>query len=332
MNRYEVERDADVVPAVALFPLVEWTAVRVTGADRASFLHNMCTNDVRSLQPGQGCEAFFTDAKGKIIGHVFALAAEDAITLLTVPGQADTLIRHLDRYIIREDAQLADATGQLGWWMLFGRRAAGVLEACGAAPADLRNPWDHTTARMADSDVHIVRCELLWPRGFLIACAAEARERLGAELRRAGAASCTAEAWHAIRIESAWPLFGVDFDATHLPQEVGRDDQAIHFRKGCYLGQETIARIDALGHVNKRLCLVKAAQVDALPMGAELSANGQPAGRITSSCWSPALQASLALAMVRRGFSDIGAELQCGQIEAEIVAPCTANAEGAARP
>src|SRR5262245_43837215 len=89
-------------------PLPGWTTVRIAGADRASFLHNMCTNDIKSLQVGEQCEAFLTDVKGKIVGHVIVFAVAEHLLLLTVPGQAERIIGSLDRYIIREDVLLAD--------------------------------------------------------------------------------------------------------------------------------------------------------------------------------------------------------------------------------
>ena len=140
-----------------------------------------------------------------------------------------------------------------------------------------------------------------------------------ADLRYGSAVQCDDRIWNALRIESGWPLFGVDFDGSNLPQEVARDAQAISFRKGCYLGQETIARIDALGHVNKRLATVKFAGDEPPPPGAELTADGQPAGHVTSSCWSPKLGRPLALAMIRRGCNDPGAELQYDGQAAKVI-------------
>ena len=119
--------------------------------------------------------------------------------------------------------------------------------------------------------------------------------------------------WHAIRVEAAWPLWGVDFDGSNLAQEVGRDATAISFRKGCYLGQETVARIDALGHVNKKLIQVRFSGGDAPAVGAELSADGQTVGRVTSAAWSPRRQSPVALAMVKRGANETGLLINCGE-------------------
>jgi folate-binding protein YgfZ len=139
-------------------------------------------------------------------------------------------------------------------------------------------------------------------------------------LSEIGVPLCSEADWHALRIESGWPLQGVDFDDSNFPQEVGRDPQAISFRKGCYLGQETIARIDALGHVNKRLATIRIdGGLSPILIGSELRADGDPAGRVTSSAWSPTLNSMIGLAMVKRGFNEPGRRLTAADISAEVV-------------
>ena len=134
-------------------------------------------------------------------------------------------------------------------------------------------------------------------------------------------AECSGDAWNAIRVESAWPLWGVDFDDSNLPQEVGRDASAINFRKGCYLGQETVARIDALGHVNKKLVQVRFTG-DAVPEpGANLVQGERTVGQVTSASWSPRFNAPIALAMVRRGANESGTMLQWNGAPAEVIEP-----------
>ena len=157
--------------------------------------------------------------------------------------------------------------------------------------------------------------------GFLVTCPRETAEEFRKILQEAGIPSSSNADWHSLRIESGWPLQGVDFDGSNLPQEVGRDVQAINFRKGCYLGQETIARIDALGHVNKRLTTIRAAgEAAPIPAGEELHADGQPVGHVTSAAKSPTLRATVGLAMVKRGFNGPGQRLTAGAASAEIIA------------
>jgi folate-binding protein YgfZ len=129
-------------------------------------------------------------------------------------------------------------------------------------------------------------------------------------LANGGKAACGREAFETLRIEAGVPLFGVDFDERNFPQEVGRDREAISYTKGCYLGQETVARIDALGHVHQRIVGVKFEGEGVPPAGTELTADGNVVGRVTSATFSPRLGAPLALAMVRREQQALGSRFQ----------------------
>lgn len=291
------------VKRCAVVQLAGWTTIVVRGADRAKFLHNMCTNDVLSLTPGDQCEAFITDVKGKIVGHVVILAVADELILVAVPDQASRLITHLERYIIREDVQLEDATSGVNLSLAIGPDAG---DAINDALSDNAEPDAPGTPLFAP-------CRQIWPGGYWFAVPA------GKEFLPEGASSCELATYHAIRVESGWPLFGVDFDQGALPQELGRDSMAIHFRKGCYLGQETIARIDALGHVNRRLATLKVAG-DVVPAAAiPIIAEGQEVGAVSSAAWSPRSNAPLALAMLRRGSNGPGTKVLLGDHEAEVI-------------
>jgi folate-binding protein YgfZ len=300
--------------------LERWETVQVAGRDRATFLHNMCTNDIRALADGSGCEAFFTDVKGKIIAHTYILATADELLLIAVPGVAERLIPHLDRYVIREDVQLADRTTDYAWTLLAGRASAVALEVAAADPRTLSGPWSHVQTEVGGVRIRAVRCDLPWPGGYLAACTPDMCQQFRRILSEIGVPLCSEADWHALRIESGWPLQGVDFDDSNFPQEVGRDPQAISFRKGCYLVQETIARIDALGHVNKRLATIRIdGGLSPILIGSELRADGDPAGRVTSSAWSPTLNSMIGLAMVKRGFNEPGRRLTAADISAEVV-------------
>ena len=312
MNDEALQLEYDTAIAGAgVVRLRDWSTVRVAGNDRVTFLHNMCTNDVKRLSAGEGCEAFFTDVKGKVVAHGFLLAGSDAIEIVMVPGTAGRLIAQLDRYIIREDVALSDKSGDVAWLLAFGERAGAVLEqVVGTGVGELAAAWTHQAFDVAGVAVEAVRCELPWMGGFLLGCPAESVPAIEAKLIAAGATLGSESLLNTVRVESSWPLRGVDFDESNLPQEISRDDKAISFRKGCYLGQETVARIDALGHVNKQLAAILF-EGDAVPtVGAELFQGEQAAGRVTSSCWSPRAARPQAMAMVKRGANAVGTPLR----------------------
>ena len=129
-----------------------------------------------------------------------------------------------------------------------------------------------------------------------------------------------------VRIEAGMPLYGRDISQKNLPQEVGRNAQAISFSKGCYLGQETVARIASLGHVNRSLVGVRFTGSDIPPAGTQLTADGKPVGHVTSSAFSPRLECPLALAYLRTGHHLPGTRLTCSGDQAEVVTlPVTAE-------
>jgi folate-binding protein YgfZ len=278
------------------WPLPNWTTVSVAGADRSSFLHNMGTNDIRKLEAGDSCEAFFTDVKGKIVAHTLIIARQEELVLLTVPNQAEQIISHLDRYVIREDVQLRDEFEQNTWVAIIG-------------------PDAHEVYSNSEAAKLIVQPNIAGTQGILVCCPTIAVEKLANSLQSSSAKPLSEPVWTALRVESGLPLFGVDFEGSNLPQEVNRNKQAISFTKGCYLGQETIARIDALGHVNKQLISLQFAGEQIPAIGSPLTDDGKEVGSITSASWSPREKAPLALAMVRRGSNEVGKKINsdCGQ-------------------
>ncbi|NOY29942.1 MAG: hypothetical protein GXP28_07115, partial [Planctomycetes bacterium] len=196
-----------------------WSTVAVSGSDRLSYIHNLCTNDVRRLATGDGCETFFTDVKGKIVAHVFALALEEELLLFTAAEQAAPLVNHLERYLIREDVQLQDHSETFGWCLVSGAEAPKQLKTwTGFDPAQLQSPWQHAAWSRDAAEVLLVRFRAIWPESFLLRYSKCDQS----QLQDLMATACGTEAWTALRVESALPMMGVDFDQTNLPQEVSR--------------------------------------------------------------------------------------------------------------
>ncbi|NOY41646.1 MAG: folate-binding protein YgfZ [Planctomycetes bacterium] len=300
--------------------LENWTTISVQGKDRASFLHNMCTNEIHKLSTGEGCEAFFTDVNGKIVAHTFVMLREDEIVLLTVPNQAEQIVGHLERYVIREDIQLQDDSQQSAWLAILGPKAnQAIAEVAATKVVELQRSWQSNPYAAGKVTGVVVRFDLVWPQGFLLRCPNDSVEQLTDSLGRSAANRIAEPVWTAIRIESGLPLFGVDFDSSNLPQEVDRNTQAINFNKGCYLGQETIARIDALGHVNKQIVGLQFTGKAIPSPGTKVAEGEKEVGTITSACWSPKFDAPFALAMVRRGSNELGKKLESNSGEATVV-------------
>jgi folate-binding protein YgfZ len=283
------------------------TQVEIAGDDRAALLNNFCTNDIKRLTPGAGCEAFLTSGKGRVLAHVQIFRGESSLILETVPGQAAAIIEHLERYVVREDVQFVDRTESFSEILLGGSESE--VEAklnelgCASLPVETLH---HATNVVANVAVSFRRTEMVTPRGLLLSFPAESIVTVAEALENAGFVRCEPTVFETCRIEAGWPEYGIDITIQNFPQEVGRDDRAISFTKGCYLGQETVARIDALGHVNKQLVRVKFESSDPPVAGMEITCDGQSAGHVTSSAYSPAHEAALAFAYARSQFTKPG--------------------------
>lgn len=284
------------------------TQIELTGEDRASFLHNFCTNDIKKLSPGEGCEAFVTNVQGKILGHVLVFCGDQSLVVETVPGQAQGIISHLDRYLITEDVELHDRTAEWSQLLVAGAGAANFLaEQCSAELPGI--PMGHVATQLNDIRVAIRRVELVGPSSFLVSCDSNRFAELTGILRDAGATECSHDAVEMCRIQAGWPAYGLDITEKNLPQEVGRDAAAISLTKGCYLGQETVARIDALGHVNRTLVGVAFSGDEVPRRETELMAGDKAVGHVTSAIFSPRLESPIGLAYVRREHNSFGTQL-----------------------
>ena len=311
--------DYQALTASCGFAELPRTVIEVRGNDRTQFLHSFCTNDVKKLAPGQGCEAFITNHQGKTVGHGFIFCEPERLVMGTVAGQAAALIAHFDRFVISEDVMFRDLSDQVRILLVAGSTAAATLEALtgNPPPAEMLS-FTHPT--IAGCGCTLFRVPYTGADSFFIRSSVGDMAAVRAVLETAGARPCQADAVEAVRIEAGFPYFGRDISDDNLPQEVNRDQQAISFTKGCYLGQETVARIDALGHVNKLLAGVWF-QADTIPApGTRLTSGDKEVGHVTSACFSPKLQAPLALGYARRQHAKPGSKLESEIGPAEVIA------------
>jgi len=311
---------------VAVARLLQRTQIEFTGDDRAAFLHNLCTNDIRRLQPGQGCEAFITNVQGKTIGHGYVFCEASSLLFDTVPGQGATLLPHLEKYHIREKVVVHDRSTEWSEILVAGdqagdlvHRLSGVSPPVGRCDSVHVDPLFPERPSRSAPAISLRRVDLCGPQTFLLSGETAAIEAAWAALLGAGARSCGHETVEMARIEAGTPLFGQDITDKNLPQELGRDALAISFTKGCYLGQETVARIDALGHVNQTLRGLRFHRQIVPTPGTVLTAADKTVAHVTSAAFSPRLNAPLALGYVRRGQTAAGTQLRSSLGEATVV-------------
>ncbi len=291
-----------VVQGVGFIDRSDRVRLEIHGSDRVKFLHNLTTNDVKRLPIGTGCEAFVTSPQGKTLGYVTLLACEDRILLRSDPGALEQFLPHLQKYGVFDDVTLLDARERSYEFHLAGPRVEDVLRV---REVELPPEGDlaHIVARHEGHSVRVIREAPTGRPGLTFLGAwgdAESIARfLHVDADGLKVADLDAATIEALRIEAGTPVFGRDVTPENLPQEVGRDSRAINFVKGCYLGQETVARLDALGHVNKILkgLIIQGREVP--PAGTELEGNGKKVGAITSAAFSLGWGAPLALGYVR---------------------------------
>lgn len=317
----------------AVFDTSNVAKLLVTGPDAPQFLHNISTNDVRSLPLGGGCELFFCDprAKALFLATVYHIRIDGkhALWLETTPDRGEALLKHLDRFLIAEAVELADVTGQYSQFHIAGPNAKAVLEsALASAIPDLAEFQHMERTFGTNATCSIRRHDPLGLPGYDLVYPTGRAEGVLRLLTAAGATPATPETYETLRIEAGTPVYGVDIDETRFVMEVGRAERAVSYAKGCFPGQEPIVMArDRAGRVNRAFVGLKVAGGDLPPPGTKLLREGQEVGVITSSTNSPRLGAPLALGYVHWKSAASGTTLAAGSAAVEVVGypPLAAN-------
>jgi len=286
--------------------------IRATGEDRARLLHAMTTNQVETLQPGEGCYAFFLSAQGRILADVNLLCFDDHFLLDTEPETRTKVYEHLDRYIIADDVTLADQTDQIATIGIEGPNAAAALAALGApaptAPYSLAKWLSGTVARL----------DTTGKGGFFLLIPIEEKQAIISRLTNAGYPQATANDARIVRIENGRPRFGEEITERYLVQETAQL-QAVNFNKGCYLGQEIVERVRSRAQIHRVLRRLEIGTNEPPAAGTKLKSGDADAAEIASAVFSPALEKTVALAYVRTQFADPGTEISLGGVSARVV-------------
>lgn len=266
--------------------------IAVRGEDRARLLHAMSTNHVQGLTPGEGVYAFFLNAQGRILADANILCRDGEFLLDTEPETAGALMAHLERYIIADDVTLANLTGSLAAIAVEGPAWESAARALGVSLADA--PCSHVPFRGGLA----ARLSFTGGPGFWLIVPPEEGDSIRVTLEQAGAIRADEEAARTVRIERGRPRYGEDLSEANIPQET-RQMRALHFNKGCYLGQEIVERVRSRGHVNRLLVRLEFDSATPPGRGAKLFAGEKEAGQVTSAAYSPAGGKALAFGYLR---------------------------------
>jgi folate-binding protein YgfZ len=283
--------------------------IEVTGKDRAAFLHGLVSNDVKGLTPGHGSESTLLDVHGKLTALLAVHCLEDRLLLETDRPQAEPVLATIDRYLFAERVELEDVSGASGIMTAAGPLARKVVEVVlGRALPDLRR-WQHVTLPWEGFEVRVVRTEETGEEGYDVWLPTTGLGRLWDRLREGGAQPVGREAWEVLRVEAGVVRYGIDVDASTLLMEAPLPE-AYSLNKGCYLGQEVVARITYRGHVNRKIVGFRFADARVPPAGAPIVVEGREVGRITSAVVSPALGVALALGFLRHEHWEPGTRVE----------------------
>ena len=304
--------------SVGIIDLSFRSRICLLGNDRKKFLHGQVTNDVNGLKAGEGCYAALITAKGKMQSDLFVYNLENELLLDFEPGLTQSVSERLEKYIIADDVQIVDVAPHYGLLSIQGPKAAEAIQKLGLSFNIPSNRLQFSSLKdemlgdlylMNHPRVGTTGFDLFVPLNSLSAVA----DKLIAAAKEFGGRAAGWEALEIARVEAGIPRFGQDIDETNLPPEAGIEKSAISYSKGCYIGQEVIARIRTYGQVAKALRGLRLSNDAALPKkGEKLYRNGKEVGYVTTSVLSPALQQKIALGYVRREANTIGTELLVG--------------------
>jgi folate-binding protein YgfZ len=288
----------------------------LTGADRQRFLNGQVTNNVNDLKTGEGCYAALVTSKAKMVSDLNIYLLENEILLDFEPGFGEAISQRLEKHLIADDVQVLDVAPHYGLLSIQGPEAKEVVRRLelGVEPPSKGMSFV-STKDGAFGELYLMNQPRLGTTGFDLFVPLTAIEPAAEALLRAvkavGGRLCGWQALEMARIEAGVPRFGVDMDETNLPPETGLEARAISYSKGCYTGQEVIARIRTYGQVAKALRGLRLADdLRELPKkGDKLYKGDKEVGYITSALASPTLKGNLALGYVRREANQIGTEL-----------------------
>jgi folate-binding protein YgfZ len=298
-----------------LFDLTGRGAVILTGKDRASFLHGLVTNDISKLTPGTGCAAAFLTPKGKVLADCVVLCEEDRLEIDCEPELAKKIQDLLRKYLVFNEVQIANLTSETAVFHLQHSAAGDAVEeflgrvikresdGTGAGGAWPDTPHAHVMASAGDDvgiPVRLVRENRTGVPGYDVRCPSSLSEEIRKAFLSAGTRQASDAEMECLRIEAGIPRWGFELTESVLPDEAGlRERGFISDVKGCYIGQETVARIKTYGHVNRSLVRLLL-EGEAPASGSEILFEGEKAGAVTSAARTAGSGPATALGYVRR--------------------------------
>lgn len=300
---------------VAICDRSHWGRILVGDDDRLRFLHNQSTNDFQTLKPGQGCETVFVTSTARTIDLATGYVMENEVILLVSPNRREKIIKWLDQYIFFADkVRLTDITIATATFSLIGSGSDAVLERLGGGEIIGKSLHDHQLLTFGDMEVRVAVGSGLATPGYTLIVAAEKAAKLWQNLVELGAVPLGDRVWERLRIEEGRPVPDRELTEDYNPLEVGLW-QTISFNKGCYIGQETIARLNTYKGVKQQLWgILLQAPVE---VGSVITVGEEKVGKLTS--YTECDRGYFALGYIRTKAGGKGLKVQVGETEGELV-------------
>jgi len=297
--------------------------IRVTGADRIRYLHNLLSNDIRSLVPGRGCYATLLTHQGHIESDLYAYVGGEEVLLECPPSGTSKLFESLSRFIIADKVALENATAALGILSFQGPEAPSVITQILGEPVKPMEMLEHRAVNRKPS-WRVVRRDRSGSDGFdLWVPATDMPSLWDRALSMGSVLPVGHRALNWLRTEAGIPWHGSEIRDKSLPMELGMDS-AISLSKGCYRGQEIVARVIHRGQLQRGLAALAVGHDTEPEPGSEVHAGGTKVGEVASATWSPRLGKPLALALMKNEFRSPGVRVEIvsgsSVLPAEIVA------------
>ncbi|MEH2456817.1 CAF17-like 4Fe-4S cluster assembly/insertion protein YgfZ [Nostoc sp.] len=302
--------------AVAVCDRTAWGRIKVSGDDRLNFLHNQSTNNFQILKPGQGCDTVFVTSTARTIDLVTAYVREDAVILLVSPNRRQYLMEWLDKYIFFADkVELSDITKYTNTFSLIGPGSDAVLEKLGIGELIGQPDASNKVYTIAPAEgVRIAVGSGLAAPGYTLTFPYPDKATVWNKLLEAGAIEMSDRAWDALRILQGRPAPDAELTDDYNPLEVGLW-QTISFNKGCYIGQETIARLNTYKGVKQHLFGVRLSAP--AEIGSAIAVGDEKVGKLTS--YTQTTDGYFGLGYIRTKAGGVGLKVQVGESEGEVV-------------
>ncbi|MGB8507182.1 MAG: glycine cleavage T C-terminal barrel domain-containing protein, partial [Pyrinomonadaceae bacterium] len=311
-----------------LFDLSARGRIEVSGTEAVQFLNGLVTNDVKALADGAWMHAAFPNVQGRLLAAVRIIRRGETFLFDTETATHERVLKTLERFTLAGDFRVRDLTSETLLLSVQGARSVDFVRDMLGEEASRVARGSVLTKTFEGTDVSLIRASHTAEEGFDLFVAGVGAEKLWDAFVAAGALPCGYDALEVLRVEAGVPLYGVDVSDANVVLEAVREAEAVSYTKGCYIGQEIIARIHWRGHVAKQLAGLIFDDADAeINIGALVKNldGGREVGRVTSSVFSPRLRKRIALAVIKYDFLKPGTEVNIYDGEAKVCAARTSE-------